>query len=96
MRLINADELKKECHSVPDPKGIYKELRILEDYEIDDAQTVFDTDNVTNGKEVLVKYCLEYSGEEIYDLLKRVFDTSIGWTDSRDFIIEWLEKGNEE
>ena len=50
-------------------------------------------DNATNGKEVLIKYCLEHSGEEIYDLLKRVFDASMSWTDSRGFIIEWLEKG---
>ena len=50
-------------------------------------------DNVTNGKEVLIKYCLEHSGEEIYDLLKQTFDASMNWTDSRSFIIEWLEKG---
>ena len=50
-------------------------------------------DNATNGKEVLIKYCLEHSGEEIYDLLKQVFDASMSWTDSRSYIIEWLEKG---
>ena len=50
-------------------------------------------DNATNGKEVLIKYCLEHSGEEIYDLLKQVSDASMSWTDSRGFIIEWLEKG---
>ena len=33
------------------------------------------------------------SGEEIYDLLKRVFDASKSWTDTRGFIIEWLENG---
>lgn len=50
MRLINADELKKECYSVPDPKGRYSELKIIEDYEIDDAPTVFDIpNNPTNG-----------------------------------------------
>ena len=53
-------------------------------------------DNATNGKEVLIKYCLEHSGEEIYDLLKRVSDASKSWTDSRGFIIEWLEKGCKE
>ena len=53
-------------------------------------------DNATNGKEVLIKYCLEHSGEEIYDLLKRVFDASMSWTDSRSFIIEWLERGESE
>ena len=51
-------------------------------------------DNATNGKEILIKYCLEHSGEEVYDLLKRVFDASMSWTDSRGFIIEWLEKGD--
>lgn len=50
MRLINADELKKECRSIPDPKGRYAELKIIEDYEIDDASTIFDIpDNPTNG-----------------------------------------------
>ena len=94
MRLIDADELKKECRSVPDPKGRYAELRVIEDYEIDDAPTVFEiSDNSKNGKEVLIKYCLEHSGEEIYNLLKRLFDASMSWTDSRGFIIEWLENG---
>lgn len=50
-------------------------------------------DNATSGKEVLIKYCLEHSGEEIYGLLKQIFDASMSWTDSRCFIIEWLEKG---
>ena len=50
-------------------------------------------DNATNGKEILIKYCLEHSGEEIYDLLKQVSDASMSWTDSRGFIIEWLERG---
>lgn len=50
MRLINADKLKKECRSVPDPRGRYAELRIIEDYEIDDAPTIFEIpDNATNG-----------------------------------------------
>ena len=53
-------------------------------------------DNVTNGKEVLIKYCLEHSEEEIYELLKQIFDASMSWTDSRGFIIEWLEKGDKE
>ena len=51
------------------------------------------SDNTTNGKEVLIKYCLEHNGEEIYDLLKQIFDASTSWTNSRGFIIEWLEKG---
>ena len=29
----NADELKKECRSVPDPRGKYAELKIIEDYD---------------------------------------------------------------
>lgn len=50
MRLIDADELKKECRSVPDPRGKYAELRIIEDYEIDDVPTIFEiSDNATNG-----------------------------------------------
>ena len=51
-------------------------------------------DNATNGKEVLIKYCLEHSGEEIYNFLRWLFDESMNWTDSRGFIIEWLERGN--
>ena len=94
MRLIDADELKKECRSVIDPRGRYAELRIIEDYEIDDAPTIFEiSDNPKNGKEILIKYCFEHSGEEIYNLLKQVFDASMSWTDSRGFIIEWLENG---
>ena len=53
-------------------------------------------DKPTNGKEILIKYCLEHSGEEIYDFLKRLSDASMSWTDSRGFIIEWLEKGGAE
>ena len=54
MRLIDADELKKECRSVPDPRGRYAELRIIEDYEIDDVPTIFNTDNATNGDVIKV------------------------------------------
>ena len=57
MRLIDADELKKECYSVPDPRGRYAELRIIEDYEIDDAPTIFEiSDNATNGDVIKVLY----------------------------------------
>ena len=45
------------------------------------------------GKEILTKYCQEHSGEEIYNFLRRLFDESMNWTDSRGFIIEWLEEG---
>lgn len=44
------------------------------------------------GKEILIKYCQEHSGEEIYDFIKRLFDESLGWTDSRGFIIDWLDE----
>ena len=57
MRLIDADELKKECRSVPDPRGRYAELRIIEDYEIDDASTIFEiSDNATNGDVLISLY----------------------------------------
>ena len=42
------------------------------------------------GKEFLIKYCQEHDGEEIYDFIKKLFDESLGWTDSRLFIIDWL------
>ena len=44
------------------------------------------------GKEILIKYCQEHSGEEIYDFIKRLFDASLEWTDSRLFIIDWLNE----
>lgn len=60
MRLIDADELKKDCRSVPDPRGRYAELRIIEDYEIDDAPTIFEIpDNATNG-----------------DIIEKIFNTT--------------------
>ena len=42
------------------------------------------------GKEFLSIYCQEKDGEEIYNFLKRLFDESLSWTDSRLFIIDWL------
>ena len=50
-------------------------------------------DNATNGKEAIIRYCLDHNGEEIYNFLKQIFNASMSWTDSRGFIIEWLEKG---
>lgn len=50
-------------------------------------------DNATNGKEAIIRYCLDHNGEEIYNFLKQIFNASMSWTDSRDFIIEWLENG---
>ena len=49
------------------------------------------SDNATNGKEILIKYCLEHSGEEIYDLLNQISKASMSWTDSRGFFIDWLD-----
>ena len=50
MKLINADELREQCHTIPDPKGRYCGLDIIEKYEIDDVSTVFDIpNNPTNG-----------------------------------------------
>lgn len=43
-RLIDADALKSECYSIVDPKGIYSELKIIEDYYIDDASTIIEAD----------------------------------------------------
>ena len=44
------------------------------------------------GKEILIKYCQEHNGEEIYNFFKRIFDASLEWTDSRMFIIDWLDE----
>ena len=46
MRLIDADELREQCHTIPDPKGIYCGLDIIEKYEIDDAPTVCDIEQM--------------------------------------------------
>lgn len=43
-KLIDADALKSECYSIVDPKGIYSELKIIEDYYIDDAPTIIEAD----------------------------------------------------
>ena len=43
-RLIDADALKSECYSIVDPKGIYSELKISEDYYIDDASKIIEAD----------------------------------------------------
>lgn len=42
------------------------------------------------GKEILINYCKDHNGEEIYNFLKQLFDESTWWTDSRMFIIDWL------
>ena len=85
MRLIDAHDIEYE--------HICGEFRVSEE-KINAMPTIFGVSNsLKNGKEVLIKYCFEHSGEEIYNLLKRLFDASIGWTDSRGFIIEWLENG---
>ena len=42
------------------------------------------------GKDILIEYAKEHNAEEIYDFLKNLFDESTGWTDSRLYIIEWL------
>ena len=44
------------------------------------------------GKEILINYCKNHNGEEIYNFLRRLFDESMNWTDSRWFIIDWLDK----
>lgn len=44
------------------------------------------------GKECLSKYCQEHNGEEIYNFLERLRNESFGWTDSRGFIIGWLDE----
>lgn len=46
MRLIDADVLREQCHTIPDPKGIYCGLDIIEKYEIDDAPTVCDIEQI--------------------------------------------------
>ena len=82
------------------PEEIYKASQIVDVKYEDTIQIPLEViangipipDNATKGKEVLIKYCLEHSGEEIYNLLRRLFDDSMNWTDSRGFIIEWLER----
>lgn len=47
------------------------------------------------GKEKLIKYCQEHDGEEIYNFLDCLRNESMNYTDSRRFIIEWLDKGDD-
>lgn len=47
------------------------------------------------GKEKLIKYCQEHDGEEIYNFLDWLRNESMNYTDSRRFIIEWLDKGDD-
>lgn len=47
------------------------------------------------GKEILIDYCQKHTAEEVYNFLKRLFDESMNWTDSRGFIIQWLEEEQE-
>lgn len=42
------------------------------------------------GKEHLIKYLQEHNAEESYNFLKKLFKESYNWTDSRWFIIDWL------
>ena len=42
------------------------------------------------GKDFLIEYAKEHTAEEIYDFLKNLFNESTGWTDSKLYIIEWL------
>ena len=76
-----------------DYRGVVDNVFFFVGHLVDAIKNGTPIDNATNGKEVLIKYCLEHSGEEIYDLLKQVSDASMSWTDSRGFIIEWLERG---
>ena len=48
------------------------------------------------GKEILGKYCQEHTGEEIYEFIRKIFDYSSSWTDSRLFIIDWLNSEKEQ
>lgn len=43
------------------------------------------------GKEKLIKYCQEHDGEGIYNFLDFLRNESMNYTDSRRFIIEWLD-----
>lgn len=52
-------------------------------------------DGKMTGKEKLIQYCQEHTAEEIYEYIKKLFDYSLSWTNSRLFIIGWLE-GEEE
>lgn len=48
------------------------------------------------GREKLIRYCQDHNAEEIYEYLKHLFDYSLSWTDSRLYIIGWLEGEKDE
>ena len=86
MRLIDADELKKECCSVPDPKGRYAELKIIEDYEIDDAPTIFEIpDNATNGDMIKMIFPKTQIRENNSDFITYTLDGLIGTCVEKDW-----------
>ena len=70
------------------------DLRVCVDCDLYNGKYIEIPDNATNGKYTLINYCLKHNGEEIYEFIKRLFDESLGWTDSRSFIVDWLEKGD--
>lgn len=72
MRLIDADELREQCHTIPDPKGIYCGLDIVEKYEIDDAPTVCDLKQIREDMENISVYD-EYQFPRSPQWMKQVF-----------------------
>ena len=66
-------------------------------FNIDQYQNHFSKENFIKiknlYKEALIKYCLEHSGEEVYGFLRQLFDDSMSYTDSRAFVIDWLNHG---
>ena len=48
------------------------------------------------GKEILIKFCKEHDGEDIYTFIKDLENKSLNYTDSRIFIIDWLDNEQRE
>ena len=72
MRLIDADELREQCHTIPDPKGIYCGLDIIEKYEIDDAPTICDLKQIREDMEN-ISVCDEYQFPRSPQWMKQAF-----------------------
>ena len=81
MRLVDADELIEECHTIPDPKGKYFCLDIIEKYEIEEAQTACDINAIKNEIKQLPE--VEYDGK---------WETYPCWKGMKEKVLQIIDK----
>ena len=76
MRLIDADALKEQCRMIPDVTGKYYCLNIVEEYEINDAPTVCDIEQIRDEIERLHYHPkLDFiKNDEVVDMALNIID----------------------